>query len=407
MSTPQPSSRARLELLVRRDDDSFEIREVSSAAGWLQLRPQRLASEIWELAEVSSLVDRQRRYILKNTRSDRYVMLSERERFLWEQMDGATSLQDMATAYVLRYGAFDFNVIPALIGKLQRARLLTLEPVSALRRLLARNRRLRLVQHVEHALTALERINVSSRDVHGLFERLYRWGGFLLFTRAALLLALVLGGLGVAASVRVWRDADAVARGLGEHPLAALIAVKLLFFATLVLHQLVHGLALVHYRRRVREFGFTFLHGFVPTFYVDVTDIFMASRRARILTALSGTLVHLVLGALWFLVAMASPAGFLQAFAATSGMIQGQAFFVALYPCCFIEMDGYHILVDLLGVPTLKPDAIAYVGSVLRGAPAAGWGRQASLWVSYVVLSTLSVAAFIAFNVWLIASAVA
>ena len=37
------------------------------------------------------------------------------------------------------------------------------------------------------------------------------------------------------------------------------------------------ALALVHYRRRVREFGFTFLHGFVPTFYVDVTDIFMAA----------------------------------------------------------------------------------------------------------------------------------
>jgi putative peptide zinc metalloprotease protein len=401
------SSRAKLELLVRRDDDTFEIRQVSSAAGWLGLRPQHPLSETWELAEVSSLVDRQRHFVLKNTKSDRYVMLSEREQFLWERMDGTTSLQDMATAYVLRYGAFDFDVIPALIGKLQRVQLLTLEPVSALRRVLARNRQRRLVHGVEQALTVLERVNVSSREVHRFFERLYRWGGFLLFTRAALLLCLALGVVGVVAGVRLWGEADEVARGLGANPVAALISVKVLFFATLVLHQLVHGLALVHYGRRVREFGFTFLHGFVPTFYVDVTDIFMASRRARIVTALSGTLVHLALGALWFLVAIASPPGFLQAFAATSGIIQGQAFFVALYPCCFIEMDGYHILVDLLGLPTLRHDAVVYVGSLLRGAPVARWGRQAAIWVGYVVLSTVSLAAFIVFNIWIIAHAVA
>ena len=118
-----------------------------------------------------------------------------------------------------------------------------------------------------------------------------------------------------------------------------------------------------------REFGFTFLHGFVPTFYVDVTDIFMASRRARVVTAVSGALVHLVLGAGWLLVAVAAPPGsFLQAFAAASGLIQWQALVIALYPFCFIEMDGYHVLVDVLGVPTLKSDALAFTGAVLRGA---------------------------------------
>jgi putative peptide zinc metalloprotease protein len=405
MSTGHPASRAKLELLVRRDDEGFEVREVSSAAGWLGLRPRRLPPEQWELADVSSRVDGQRRFVLKNTQSDRYVMVSERERFLWEQMDGTTSVQDMATAYVLRYGAFDFDVIPTLIDKLQRARLLTLEPVSALRRVLARNRQRRLVHGIEQALTALERINVSSRRVQSLFERLYRWGGFVLFTRAALVACLALAIVGAVAGVRLWGQADQVARGLGANPVAALLAVKLLFFATLILHQLVHGLALVHYGRRVREFGFTFLHGFVPSFYVDVTDIFMASRRARIVTALSGTLAHLVLGALWFLVAVTSPPGFLQAFAATSGLIQVQAFFIALYPCCFIEMDGYHIMVDLLGLPTLRHDAIAYVGSLFRGAPVAPWGGQAALWIGYVVVSAVSLAAFIAFNVLLIQAA--
>jgi putative peptide zinc metalloprotease protein len=194
--------------------------------------------------------------------------------------------------------------------------------------------------------------------------------------------------------------------GFGGHATAGILSVKLLFLVTVAAHQVVHGLALVHYRRRVREFGFTFLHGFVPTFYVDVTDIFMATRRARIVTAVSGALVHLVLGSLWFLLAVwAAPGGFLQAFAAASGLIQWQAFVIALYPFWFIEMDGYHVLVDVLGVPTLKQEALAWAGGVLRGRFSRRFGRREALFATYVTLSTVSVAGFIAFNVWLVVHA--
>jgi len=212
--------------------------------------------------------------------------------------------------------------------------------------------------------------------------------------------------VGAAAALMLFRDVHDMLEGFGGHALRGILTVKLLFFASVALHQFVHGLACIHYRRRVREFGFTFLHGFVPTFYVDVTDIFMATRRARVVTAVTGALVHLVLGAVAFIVAAKAPTGsFTQAFAAASGIIQWQALVVALYPFCFIEMDGYHVLVDVLGVPTLKNDAIAYVKGVLSGAGRAARGHEELLWIAYVGLSTLSVAAFIAFNVWIIFSA--
>jgi len=258
----------------------------------------------------------------------------------------------------------------------------------------------------ELPLFALERVNISSRNVQPFFRGIYRWGGFLLFTRAAVLVCALLAVVGFAAGVRLWPDAERVVSGFGKSPLVAVISVKVLFLLTVGAHQLVHGLALIHYGRRVREFGFTFLHGFVPTFYVDVTDIFMGSRKARVVTAVSGALVHLVLGSVWLLVAInASMGSFLQAFAAASGIIQWQAFVVALYPFCFIEMDGYHVLVDVLGIPTLKHDAIGYVGGLLRGRRPRPFTRETALFIGYVVVSTLSVAAFIAFNVWLIVHA--
>ena len=401
-----PAQRAKLELLVRgAEEERFEIVRVSSAAGWVQMRPQRVVPDEYELADVMSRVGSPQSSILKNRRTERYVMLSERERFLWDQMDGRTSLQNIATAYVLRYGQFDFDLIPALIRKLQQAQLLTLTPASRLRRALARNRRRRIARMAEIALTALERINISSREVESFFNRVYRWGGRALFTRTALVGSLVLGALGLMAGMRLWPNADEVVEGLGRSPVLAVVAVKLLFFVTLAMHQVVHGLALVHYGRRVREFGFTFLHGFVPTFYVDVTDIFMASQRARVVTAISGTFVHLILGALCFVVALRMPHGFAQAFVAAAGLVQWQAFVLALYPFCFIEMDGYHVLVDLLGVPTLKQDALAYVRALFNGSQSGGLTRETGLWIGYVALSALSIAAFIAFNLWVIVHA--
>jgi len=402
-----PPRRAKLELLVRHDsDEGFDVRQVGSATAFVQSRPQRVPAESWELAEMPSRMAGQPSYFLKNTTTDRFLLLTAPEKFLWEQMDGQTSMQDIATAYVLRYGAFDFDIIPALMRKLQRAQLLTLTPTSRLRKALARNRRRPLVKAIEAGLTALERINISSRNVQRVFAAMYRFGGFLLFTPIGVVACLLLAGAGLVAGVKLWREGGDIVAGFGGHALQGVLMVKLLFFLTVAAHQIVHGLALIHYRRRVREFGFTFLHGFVPTFYVDVTDIFMTSRRARVVTAVSGAVVHLVLGSAWFLVALFSPLGsFIQAFAAASGMIQWQAFVVALYPFCFIEMDGYHVLVDLLGVPTLKQEAMSWAGSLLRRGASWRIGRQEALFAFYVVLSTLSVAAFVAFNVMLIVHA--
>ncbi len=393
----------KIQLLIRREEDQgFEVRAVPSALAYLQYRPQRIADSAYELAELPRGIERRATYVLKNRTTDRYLLLTEPERFLWEQMDGRTSLQDMATAYVLRYGAFDFDLIPALIAKLRRAELLTLRPASRLREVLARHRKNLGARALEGALKGLEKLTVSRRDVQANFERVYRWGGLLIFTFPTLVLGLALTVLGVMSAIRLGQDAAEIAAPLTHHPLLAVLSVKLFFFATLAAHQIVHGLACVHYGRQVREFGFTLLHGFVPTFYVDVTDIFMATRRARLVTAASGPLVHLYLGSICFWAATQMPFGFLQGLIAATGLLQMQTFLVSLYPFCFLEMDGYHILVDLLGLPTLNKDSWRFFRDELwrRMADGRGISRREAIWVGYIVLSALSVGAFVVFNLW-------
>jgi putative peptide zinc metalloprotease protein len=215
-------------------------------------------------------------------------------------------------------------------------------------------------------------------------------------------LLVLVTALGVKGTREILNAGGDISAGFGQHPVLALVLVKLFFFLTLISHQMLHALALVHYGRRVKEFGFTMLHGFLPTFYADTTDVFMGSRRARIVAGISGPLVHLFLGSLYIYLASQCGPGLMKSFLVASAIIQSQSLFFSLYPFCFLEMDGYHVLVDWLGLPRLKSESVAFVRHTLWGRLRGEMrlSREEAVFVGYVVLSTVSIAAFIALNVW-------
>jgi putative peptide zinc metalloprotease protein len=134
--------------------------------------------------------------------------------------------------------------------------------------------------------------------------------------------------------------------------LASLLAVSMM-------HVTVHALACKAYNRRVREIGFFLLQGVLPTFYADVTDIFMSTRRARVIVDLAGPLVELFWGSVAFLAAYQASPGVAQAFLFGIGILFWEGVLINLYPFNFLEMDGYNIVADLLAMPTLRQQALA------------------------------------------------
>src|SRR5439155_2811050 len=72
--------RTKLQLLVRQEgDQGFEVRQVSSALAWLQLRPQRVEPAAYEVAEVPSRVAGRITVVLRSRLTDRYLHLPEPE----------------------------------------------------------------------------------------------------------------------------------------------------------------------------------------------------------------------------------------------------------------------------------------------------------------------------------------
>src|SRR5688500_18179168 len=108
--------RAKLQLLTRSADESaFEIFEVDSGQAYSGFKPQRPPVTEWELRRQPLAFDGSRTFVLNNLRQDRYLLLDAREHFLWEQLDGRNSLDEIARAFHLEYGAFDYSLIRELL----------------------------------------------------------------------------------------------------------------------------------------------------------------------------------------------------------------------------------------------------------------------------------------------------
>src|SRR6266576_1817438 len=110
---------AKLELLTRTTDDTgFHVVEIDSNYVYLSFKPQRLPQTEWELTAQPVGADGARNYVIKNLRLDRYLLLSSKEYYLWEYFDGRHSLEEIARAFHLAFGAFDYALIRQLLTKL-------------------------------------------------------------------------------------------------------------------------------------------------------------------------------------------------------------------------------------------------------------------------------------------------
>jgi putative peptide zinc metalloprotease protein len=316
--------------------------------------------------------------------------------FLWEHFDGRHSLYDIGRAFHFEFGAFDYSAIQQFLAKLYSAELLKESAPSGLNRSVA-GRQNRRWTRVPRALSmASGRISFRVRNADRYCSALYNWGGFLLFRPLVFAASLVLTVLAVIAVIRLAPHVREITFGLAERPLLSAGVIVAMWAVVSMLHVLVHALACKSYGRRVREMGFFCLQGIVPTFYADVTDIFMSSRRARLIVDLAGPMVEVVFGSLAFLGAYWSGPGIGQSVLFGAGVLLWETALLNVYPFNFLEMDGYNMLVDLLAMPALRQQAWALFFTLPnRVRDGARLRRSEWIQLGYLTLCLVSVLAYL------------
>ena len=281
-----------------------------------------------------------RRWVLRDLTRESYLRLSDEDAQLLELLDGSRSLVDLVGEAEQRYGAAGPVRLARLLADLGERGLLA--GVAGAQEVAAEPgfwRRL---------LTPREK---TFDGVGTLFERLYRHGGWVLFTRPALLAiaALCIAGVGAFVALVALRYGTpfVVAEQLELGGLVFLLGR----FAIVAVHETAHGLAMSSFGRRVEKAGLK-LVVILPYAYVDTSQAWFEPRRRRIAVSAAGPVSDLALGAIFALCCLSLPDNtvrdifFQLAFAAYVG-----AFF-NLNP--FIERDGYHMLVDHLREPGLR-----------------------------------------------------
>jgi hypothetical protein len=387
----------KLELLTRNPGEvAFQIVELDSSHAYWAFKPQRLPATEWELTPQPVSADGARKYVLKNLRHDRYLLLDSKEYFLWEHCDGHHSLEEIARAVHLAAGAFDYAIIRQSLAKLYHCGLLERRDAAGLQPSRAGAVDRRWAERFRRRLKAWQRISFKIPHADQICSSIYDHGGFLLFHPITTSLIICLFVIALVMAARLIASAGEFTYFLAAQPFLTGSLMAFTLVTASMLHTLVHALACKAHGRRVREMGFFLLQGVWPAFYADVTDIFMSSRRARVTVDFAGPMVELVLGSVAMIGAYSSLPGIEQALLFGIGVMLWESVLINLYPFSFLEMDGYNIVADLLAMPMLRQQALALIPNLpgrlrnVRNTERAEW-----IQLAYLTLCLVSVLVYL------------
>src|SRR5215218_4611391 len=215
--------------------------EVDSAATSFGFRPKVRSG--WALKRLEE-GEGSRRWVLKDLRGDgSFVRMGDDEAAVFRQLDGRHALPELITDAEERFGPGGATRLARLLADLGEKGLL---------------------EGVESSTTdgagsgiaaALKPREFEIKGLGRLFERLYLAGGWLLFTRVALIAMALLGVAGLATFVFLivnrYGTPFVVANRIGIGAFVFLIGR----FVVVAFHELAHGLVVSSYGRRVSRAG--------------------------------------------------------------------------------------------------------------------------------------------------------
>jgi hypothetical protein len=301
-----------------------------------------------------------RRWVLKDLQTRTYLRLGDDDAALFQRLDGSRSLADLIGEAEHEFGAGGPARLARLLADLGERGLLADVEASASETVeAAQPWYLRLLT---------PRVKVFE-GVGPLFGAVFRRGGWMLFTRLALMQLAVLAAVGLAVFAYLvagrYGTPFVVASKIGLGGLVFLVGR----FAIVAVHELAHGLAMASFGRHVEQAGLKLVLVF-PYAFVDTSQAWFEPRRRRIAISAAGPASDLVLGGLFSFACLLLGPG-------TVRDIAFQLAFAAYVGAClnlnpFLDRDGYHLLVDLLREPGLRRRAREQFARRLAGRASTG-----------------------------------
>lgn len=288
--------------------------------------------------------------ILKNIENGNYFKLSGEGWYVWQQMDGQQTMQEITMALAEAHDIFAPDLVAGLIYKLSKADFLANVTVT-------NPPQQSFLTRIFHRIQSLMETRVAFTHVDQWLTRLYQNGGFLLFSPFCKIIfgvLIIVGffafGLSTSHVINLFRTI---------HDSWILVVFLIPFtLMTVALHELGHALATKSYGREVNYMGVGW-HWLGPIAFVDTSDMWLSAKWPRIFVNLAGVYTDLLVAGVSSLLIFVMPGAHIQAFLWIFALYTYLNAFRMLNP--LQELDGYYVLMDLFDRPRLRKHAIAWL----------------------------------------------
>lgn len=278
--------------------------------------------------------------ILKNIKDGNYFKLSKEGAFIWSQLDGEHSLQEITLNLAEKFHLFAPDLVAALISKLNRFGFIDHLELND-------NQHKRTGSRWAHLFNKMRRFlekRVAFGDADHWITRTYHRYIHYFYTLPALLIMTVLIIVGFAAFIETSQQA---VNFFSDHRGSVLLLLTLIPFSIVevILHELAHAYTVKYFSREVHYMGVGW-YWLAPIAFTDTSDMWLASRRSRVIVNLAGIYMDVLIAGL----------STLAIFLVETPYIQGMLWLFALYTYIgafrmlspLQEMDGYYALMDIV-----------------------------------------------------------
>jgi putative peptide zinc metalloprotease protein len=297
--------------------------------------------------------DHQDIVILKNSHNGTYFKLSPEGYFIWQQLDGKQTLQEITMGLANKYNIFSPEMVAGLISKLAKNGFIQNSESligSYSKKQAGWVRALLCLRNILEAKVAFSKTNQW-------LTYLYNKIGHFFFTKCGFILLLFLAMSGV------------IAFGLATHfviPLFKslhstwLIVILLIPFTiiSVTFHELGHAFATQYYGHEVHYMGVGW-YWFHPVAFTDTSDMWLSTRWPRVIVNLAGIYSDMVTAGMAALCIFVISNSYVQCFLWLCALYTYINAFRMLSP--LQDLDGYYILMDLFDSTRLRHSAVVWL----------------------------------------------
>jgi putative peptide zinc metalloprotease protein len=295
----------------------------------------------------------EQRWVLRDAEGASALRLGETEAGLVGLLDGTRGVAELIGEAEARVGARGAAVLARLLADLGEHGFL--EGVDAPEAQAARGLRRLLAPRV-----------IELAGAGDVFDRVYRRGGWRLFTRAGLATIAAIAIAGLVALALVIAGDRATPFVVGGHLGLGGVIFIVGRLAVVLAHELAHGLTLIAFGRRAQRAGVKFILGF-PYAFVDTSAALFEPRRRRLAISASGPISDLAVGGACALACLAVPVAGVREVSLQVALAAYTGALFNLNP--LLDRDGYHMLVDWMGIPNLRRRARDWLAAGGRRGP--------------------------------------